>query len=308
MPVDNKGLTDADVQGFMESLSNWGKWGPEDQLGALNYISPERRVAAAALVQEGLVVSISLPLPTTPGPENPRPVLHFMLGTGEGQSATGSADFIGVAYHGMTTSHIDALCHIFWQGKMYNGFPASEVRPNGAHKNAIQQTLERVVGRGVLLDIPPVRGKEWLEPGEAVYVEDLEAAERRQGVTVGEGDILLVRTGRHKRARAQGSDGWQSRGLAGLHASVLPWLHQRRVAVLGSDGVSDVTPSGFEANRMPFHTVGIVAMGLHLLDNHDLERLAEACAQRNRYAFLFVLAPLYLERGTGSPANGLAIF
>jgi hypothetical protein len=187
--IDNKGLTDDDLVGFMESLSNWGKWGPEDEIGALNYITPEKRVVAAALVQDGEVVAISLPIPTTPGPENPRPALHFMLATGEREGATASMDFLGLAYHGMTTSHIDALCHIFWRGKMYNGFPSSEVRPDGAHKDAIHPVRDKVVGRGVLLDIPPVRGKEWLEPGEPIYVEDLEAAERRQGVTVGEGDI-----------------------------------------------------------------------------------------------------------------------
>jgi len=308
VPIDNRDLTEADVNAFMEALSNWGKWGPEDQLGALNYLTPQKRAAAASLIREGHMVSISLPLPTTPGPDNPRPALHYMVGTGETPGATGSMDFVGVAYHGMTTSHIDALCHVFWRGKMYNGFPAAEVQPDGAHKNAIHQVLDRVAGRGVLLDIPAARGKAWLEPGESVYIEDLEAAEARQGVMVEEGDILLVRTGRHARARAQGGDGWQTLGLAGLHASALPWVHQRRVAVLGSDGISDVVPSGFERIRLPWHMVAIVAMGVHLLDNHDFEALAAACARRNRYAFFFVMAPLYLERGTGSPANGLAIF
>lgn len=308
MSIDNRGLSDDDVRGFMRSLSNWGRWGPDDQLGALNYITPQKRVAAAALVREGFVVSTSLPLPTVPGPENPRPANHFMLMTGESGDRLASADYIGLAYHGMTTSHIDALCHVFYEGKMYNGFPSSEVRPDGAYKNAIHATRDRLVSRGVMLDIPPLRGKEWLEPGEPIYIEDLEGAEQRQGVRVGEGDILLVRTGRYKRVRAEGSDGWQTRGLAGIHASVLPWLHERRVAVLGSDGVSDVTPSGFESMRMPIHTVAIVAMGIHLLDNQDLEPLAQACAERGRYEFMFVVAPLYLERGTGSPANCLALF
>lgn len=308
MVVDNKGLTDTDLVGFMKSLSNWGRWGPDDQLGALNYITPQKRVAAASLIRDGQVVSISLPLPVMPGPDNPRPAQHFMLNTGEAADRFASADYIGVAYHGMATSHIDGLCHIFYEGQMYNGFPAAEVKPDGAYKNAIHPARDKVVSRGVLLDIPPVRNKEWLEPGEAIYVEDLEAAEQRQGVRVEEGDILLVRTGRHKRARAEGSDGWQTRGLAGLHASTLPWLHERRIAVLGSDGVSDVTPSGFEKMRLPIHIVAIVAMGIHLLDNHDLEALAQACAERQRYEFFFVVAPLYIERGTGSPANALAIF
>ena len=304
--LDNRGLTDADVVGFMDTLSNWGRWGAEDQLGTLNYLTPEKWLAAASLIRDGQVVSISLPWPVAPGPDNPRPALHYMIGTGENPAATGSTDFIGVAYHGRMTSHIDALCHFFWQGKMYNGFPTSEVRPNGAHKNAIPNALERVVGRGVLLDIPPVRGREWLEPGEAIYAEDLDAAEARQGISVGEGDILLVRTGRHKRTRTTGAA--QGEAMAGLHSSALPWLRQRRIAVLGGDGVHDVVPSGFPSWSRPIHVVCIVAMGIHLLDNHDFERLAEACAARNRYEFFFVLAPLFIERGTGSPATGLAIF
>lgn len=308
MRIDNRGLTESGVLGYMQSLSNWGKWGPEDQSGTLNYVTAEKRARAAALVREGHVVSISLPLATTPGPENPRPVEHYMLATGDTPGATGSMDYVGAAYHGMTVSHIDALCHIFYQGKMYNGFSAAEVRADGAHKNAIDNALTKVVGRGVLLDIPQAKGKEWLDPGEPIYVEDLEVAEQRLGARAEEGDILLVRTGRHKRARAQGSDGWQDVGLAGLHASCLPWIHERRVAVLGSDGITDVTPSGFDGIRLPYHTVAIVAMGIPLLDNHDFEALSQACADRRRYFFFFVLAPLYLERGTGSPANGLAIF
>ncbi len=308
MAIDNRGLTDADIIGYMESLSNWGKWGPEDQLGALNYITAEKRVAAAKLVCHGNVVATSLPLPTDPGPNNPHPVQHYMIATGEGAGAMYAMDYLGLACHGMTISHLDALCHVFWEGRMYNGYPASEVKSDGAHKNAIHGTRDRIVGRGVLLDIPRLRGKEWLEAGESVYVEDLEAAEERQAVLVGEGDILLVRTGRHKAVGAKGAEAssWQM-GVAGLHASVLPWLHERKMAVLGSDGVNDVMPSGFAGILMPVHAVAIVAMGIHLLDKQDLEALAEACASRGQYEFLFSIAPLYLERGTGSPVTGLAI-
>ena len=148
-----------------------------------------------------------------------------------------------------------------------------------------------------------------MEAGEAIYVEDLEAAERRQSVRVGEGDILLIRTGRHRAARASGAGGAGPMvgGLPGPHASVLPWLHERKVAALGGDGVNEVMPSGFADFQLPIHTVAIVGMGIHLMDNNDLESLAEACAARGQYEFLFALAPLYLERGTGSPATGLAI-
>jgi len=163
-----------------------------------------------------------------------------------------------------------------------------------------------VSGRGVLLDIPRLKGRDWLDPGEPVYPEDLDAAERAQGVVVDEGDILLVRTGRFHPGKTEGRGATDA--LAGLHAAALPWLHQRRVAVLGGDGVNDVSPSGFASVRLPIHTVAIVAMGVHLLDNQDLEALATACQRLNRHTFFYVVAPLYLERGTGSPATGLAMF
>ena len=181
------------------------------------------------------------------------------------------------------------------------------MKRDGAHRNRIANAKDKVVGRGVLLDIPALKGRDWLEPGEAIYVEDLEAAEQRQGVTVGEGDILLVRTGRHKRGRAVGYPPDPDL-RPGLHASALPWVRDRHVAVLGSDCVTDVRPSGFESIGQPYHLVAIVALGVHLLDNNDFEPIAEACARNNRYEFFFVVAPLFLEFGTGSPANGLAIF
>ena len=159
MPTDNRGLTDAGIAGYLESLSNWGRWGPEDQLGALNYITAEMRAAAAHLVRHGEVVAISLPLPTDAGPGNPRPVQHYMITTGEGVDALYAMDHVGVACHGLAISHVDALCHVFHGGKMYNGFPASEVKPDGAHKNAIHGARDRIVGRGVLLDMPPDTGQ-----------------------------------------------------------------------------------------------------------------------------------------------------
>lgn len=298
--------TEAQLAAYMESLSNWGRWGDDDQLGALNFITPAKRAAAAQLVRNGEVVSTSLPLPTTPGPNNPQPALHFMLSTGEKKS-NGGKDFFGCACHGRNTSHIDALCHRFWRGKMYNGVLADVVRADGAHRNAIHSVADKVSGRGVLLDVPLAKGEKWLTPGEPVFIEDLEAAERAHGVRVEEGDLLLIRTGRLCAERPGRTD---LAPLAGLHDSVLPWLHERRVAVLGSDGVNDIVhhASGSPKMSLPIHTVGLVAMGLHLLDNQDLEPLAAACQRLSRYAFFFVVAPLNLEKGTGSPVTGLAMF
>jgi kynurenine formamidase len=305
-------LTEAQVAEFFTSLSNWGKWGPTDQFGALNYITPEKRAQAAGLVQEGKTVSLALPLATAPSVDNPTPVVHLMMQTGELEEAMVplpySADYFAIAPHGLANTHIDALCHVFYQGKMYNGYPATDVTVHGARNGAIDAIKGGIVTRGVLLDIPRVKGKSWLEPKEAIFPEDLDAAEKAAGVRVEEGDGLFVRTGRHARIHAVGV--WDSfqQGLAGLHASCLPWLHERRIAALGSDGASDLIPSGYEKIMLPIHLVTIVAMGFHLLDNCDLEGVSEACAARSRGAFLLVVAPLVLNRGTASPVNPLAIF
>ena len=297
-------LADDEALGLAARLSNWGRWGPDDQLGALNLITAEVRRQAVATVTAGRTVSCARPLPTEAGPENPNPVAHHMIGTAtEGMGA----DYFAIASHGFATSHIDALCHIFDGGKLYNGYPIEAVTARGATQLGIHHLAAGVVTRGVLLDIPPVRGVDALEPGEPIFPEDLEAAEKAAGVEVRSGDALLVRTGRWTWRRDHG--GWDARQqLAGLDASCLEWLRQRDVAVLGSDGVSDVLPSRVPAVRMPIHTVVIVAMGVHLLDNLDLDQLAAACREEARWAFLLTVAPLVLLRGTASPVNPIALF
>ena len=292
-------------------LRNWGRWGEEDERGALNLITDEKRAQAAGLVAEGRSVSCARPLPVAPAPENPTPVAHHMISGGDAVSAKSrfgiSRDYFAIAPHGMATTHLDALCHIFYEGKMYNGFDKSEVRTDGAKRNRIMSGADGIVSRGVLLDIPSLRDAEFLEPGERVTVAELEGAETRQGVRVEAGDILLVRTGRDRRKESRGA-GAPMDGLAGLDAGCLPWVRQRDVALIGCDGVTDAMPSGIEGWPMPFHQVAIPAMGIHLIDNMYLERLLAACVERDRWEFLFALAPLRLEGGTASPLNPLAIF
>lgn len=300
-----------DLDELFRRISNWGRWGPDDQRGALNFITPAKRLAAAQLVREGAAVSAALPLPTTPGRGNPTPVMHTMIRGGDvfgPDSAVGhSMDHFAIAPHGMSTSHIDALCHIFHRGLMYNNRPASLVASTGAMANAVDVAGDGIVSRGVLLDLPRLRGESWLEPGAPIMVADLEAAEAAQGLRVESGDILLIYTGRERRREARG--GWRPRdGLAGLHEDTLPWLHAREVAVLGCDGVSDGIPSTLPQFDMVIHVGTIVYMGVHLLDNLGLEELARACAERQRWAFLFTVAPLKLLRGTGSPVNPIALF
>jgi kynurenine formamidase len=302
MPPDP--LPTDDVLAFHDTLSNWGRWGQDDQLGALNLITPEVTAAAAATVRNGRTVSCARALNTLAAADNPSPVAHHKNSTAtEGYGA----DYFALAPHGYATSHLDALCHIFYDGKIYNGYPIEAVTAHGATKLGIHHLHRGIVTRGVLLDIPARRGIDALEPGEPVFPDDLEAAEEQAGLTVRAGDALLVRTGRWRWRDQHGA--WDLSGLAaGLDASCLPWLRARDVATLGSDGISDVIPSRVDAVFMPIHTVAIVAMGIHLMDNLDLDALAWACNEERRWEFLLTVAPLVLRRGTASPVNPIAVF
>ncbi|HEY6298411.1 MAG TPA: cyclase family protein [Candidatus Binatus sp.] len=304
-------LTPSDVKGMFEKLSNWGRWGKEDQRGALNFITNQKRAAAARLVQTGECVSMALPLATIPAPDNPSPVTHLMVQAGHDsheQALPYAGDYFAIAPHGMANTHLDALCHVFWNNKMYNGFDASEVGSHGAKKCAIDVTRDGVVSRGVLLDLPLLKKIQWMEPREKILPADLDAAEKARKVHVEEGDVLMIRTGRAAMRKVKG--GWDPMrvGLPGLDAACLPWLHERRIAVLGCDAVSDVAPSGYDGIMLPIHVGTLVAMGIHLIDNADLDAVSSTCAKLGRNEFMFSMAPLILERGTASPVNPLAIF
>ena len=296
-----------------ESVKNWGRWGAEDEMGALNLITPEKRREAAAAVIAGESVSCALELAVRPSVENPNPALHMMIQAGDdcvipGVNFEAVMDFLGVAFHGMATSHIDALCHVFVDEQMYNGFSKHEVKSTGALRGSIMCAKDGIVSRGVLLDIPRSKGVDWLEPTHAITVAELEAAEEGQGVRVTPGDILLIGTGRDARRSALGRWSPLEVGLSGLHGECVEWLHERDVAVLGSDGVQDALPaSGIEGWPMPIHQCGLAGMGLHLLDNLRLDLLAGACASHGRWAFQFAVAPLRVARGTGSPVNPIAV-
>jgi kynurenine formamidase len=293
-----------------EELKNWGRWGAGDERGALNHLTDERRAAAAGVVRSGEAVSLAHDIGTEPSAENPRPAQHHMLASGDARDANGIAgyeaarDYIGLDVHGLFTTHVDALSHMFVRGQMYGGRPASDVRSDGARANTVLSMADGVVGRGVLLDIPRARGVDHLDAGELVTVADLEAAEQAEGVRVGPGDVLLVAWGREaRRAATAGFD-----GFAGLHAECLPWIHGREVAVLGSDGISDPMPfAGTPEWPFPVHQIGITAIGLHLIDNVALGRLAERCGTAGRWEFLFTMAPLRIPRGTGCPVNPVAV-
>ena len=307
--------SEEEVLGYFQSLSNWGRWGDDDQRGTLNLVTDEKRRQAASLVKDGLGIGCARPVSTQHAVDQPITPVHFMVESGEVYcldddaewTTQHSMDYFGMAIHGPGQTHLDALCHQFWRGQMYNGRPASVISSGEkATFGAVDGMKDGLVTKGVLLDLAKLRDVLWYEPGEAAYVEDLEAAEAAHGVKVEEGDALLIRFGWTRRRNMLGPvprDG----GRAGLHASCLPWLHERGISVLACDSAQEVRPTGYDGMYGPIHSVGQVAMGLWLIDNADFDALAEVCERVGRYEFMFTLAPLHFPLATGSPINPIAL-
>ncbi|MGD9719757.1 MAG: cyclase family protein [Pirellulales bacterium] len=300
--------TAAEVDALVSELSNWGRWGKDDQLGALNLITPEKRKQAVTLVREGTSVSLARILEKQPAVDNPDPFVQTMLPNVNGGDSQWSLDRYSVAYHGYAHTHLDALCHLFYRGKMYNGFSQNEVGPQGAARLSIHNAKSGVFTRGVLFDIPRLRGLRYLEPGTPIYPEDLDAWEKHAGVKVTSGDVIFIRTGRWQRRAMLGPWDALNPGIAGLHVSCARWLKQRDVAILGSDAASDVIPSGIPGMSHPVHLLALHAMGMNIFDNCDLEELSEVAQARKRWEFLLTAAPMPVEGGTGSPLNPLATY
>ncbi|HEV8673837.1 MAG TPA: cyclase family protein, partial [Methylomirabilota bacterium] len=306
------------VIGYLKTLSNWGRWGTEDELGTLNLITPAKRLAAARLVQDGIPVTCARPIVTDITADTTFQVMRFMVDSGEGRDTAsperllqrrGAGEFIGMVFHGYTVTHVDTPAHFFWEGQIYNGRSCNLVTAReGATVESVELLHDGVVSRGVLLDVARARGVPWLERGEGVRPEDLEAAERAGSVQVEPGDVLLVRTGHYARRLAEGPANPTQAGSPGPHPALLPWLRARGVAMWGSDTHNDVTPTPYPAMGHPFHIGALVGLGLWLIDNMNLEDAARACAERNRWEFLLTIAPLRLRNVTGSPVNPIALF
>lgn len=294
-----------DYEKLMSAVSNWGRWGEHDQLGTLNLITDKSRIAAAALVQTGEAVSLSLELNKEPSPSNTHPFKHTLV-TDQFGGHDIAGDQYSVEYHGFAHSHMDGLPHYARNGKLYNGVPASALKPDGARQLGIENAARKgVFARGVLIDMPAFLKVPFLAPGTAITAEDLKDWEKQSGVTVGSGDVVLLRTGRWA---PQPEPNSAELKIAGLHASVALWLKERDVAVIGSDAISDVMPSGMEALATPLHELVLVGLGMPILDNLNLEELATMSARERRATFLFTAAPLRVSGGTGSPLNPIAVF
>jgi len=306
-PPAKRDLVKEDIEDLMIRLSNWGRWGKDDELGALNLITPEKRKQAAALVKDGVAVSFARDVIKDGGLDSPG-FSHRMITTGQKEIEIGSAgDEYRVQYHGFTQTHMDALCHLFYKGKMYNGFSQKEVTEQGAGKLSVANIKQGVFTRGVLMDMPRLFDVDYLKGSRAIYPEDLTAWEKKAGLKVSSGDVVLINTGRWKREEAEGR--WDiMNNSAGLHASCLPWFKERDVAIVGSDLALDVLPSGVVGFELPVHWVVVVAMGMPILDNCDFRALSKAAKARGRWSFLLTVSPLVVDGGTGSPINPIAVF
>lgn len=303
--------TESEVLEMMESLSNWGRWGRDDVMGTLNFITPEVRAHSATLVSEGRAVSCGRLIefaPKAPANEAPIPPIHFMQATGE-SSGTGSGeayDWIGLPLHGLYLTHLDSHAHVFWNGWMYNGQPASAVTgKRGAALGSVELAASAIVGRGVLIDAAGDG-----DVVNAVRRPLIESVVRDTNTEMRSGDILLVRTG-YGKARGPKGEGWGGEGQAvspGLAPDCLPWLHEHEISVLATDAATDSLPSPYPKLHSPVHHVAITAMGMWIVDNCDFEALAATCRELGRWEFFITMAPLRLKNSTGSPLNPIAVF
>jgi kynurenine formamidase len=320
--------TIATVKELGRRYSNWGRWGDADELGTLNHLRPEDIVTAARLVRIGRTVGMGLAIDDA-GPQsggggfgrfNP---IHLMIrdgadvlaGTtirdfygGEDRHLRGTDDVLIMPLQSGT--QWDALAHIFFENTMYNGYTPDQVSSKGAMKNDITGGCDRMIGRGVLLDVPAASGVPWLEPGYAITSEDLTDCERRQGVSVRRGDFVFVRTGQMAQVRDRGSWGDYAGGAApGLGLDAVPWVAEREIAALATDTWGmEVRPNETPDTNQPLHIIFLVHMGLWIGEIFDFEPLALACAEENRWEFLFSGPPLRITRAVGSPLTPVAIF
>ncbi len=300
----------AEFGALYQRLRRAGDWGAADRRGALNYITQARLLAAASEIRLGRTTTLAAPVENRVTLDNPDPCVHEMTSPAGDQADPAGLSFamdrLAMNVHGNADSHIDALCHVIYRASLYNGVAADTVTAAGASELSIDVARDGIAGRGVLLDIPRLRGRPWLEPGEHVTADDLARAEEAQHVRVGRGDLLFVRVG-HRRRRTELGPWDAARARAGLHPTAMEFVADRRVAALGSDGNNDTSPSAAEGVEFPVHVLAVNALGMHLLDYLQFDNLVALCEEAGRWSFCCVIAPLRLVRGTGSPVNPIAI-
>jgi kynurenine formamidase len=296
-------VSQARYDAWLKELSNWGRWGKDDELGTLNLITPAKRRAALALVKEGVPVSLSTNTFFEKAVDTPCPAEWAMTSARE-DGATDRVAFPCI--HGAASTHIDSLAHTFFAGKMWNGYDTSGLvtMQKGAAKNSVMPMKGGITTRAVLYDIARLKGVPYLAPGDRIFPEDMEAWERQAGVRVGPGDALVLRWGRYGRRAKLGPE----ECAAGLDNSILPWLKQRDVALVVWETAGYTPQPAGDLFRNAVHNFIQAILGIHVLDRADLEALSEAAASRNRWEFMLTVNPLALPNATGSPVNPIALF
>jgi len=295
------------IDRWMTELSNWNRWGREDERGTVNLMTDETRKRALATVKDGVTVSLSRDADPVKSADNGNPLGLSMIATAQDPDPF-AMETLTISFHGAAYTHMDALSHMYYKGRTYNGRAKGDViSAAGASTNTIMAFKRGFVGRGVLMDIPRLKGLPYLEPRTAVTPADLDAWEKQAGVKVGAGDIVFFRTGRWARRAKVGP--WDiGAESAGLHPAVARWLKSRDVAIVGWDGHGEVMPGLVKGVDFPMHQLLLIAMGTPIFDNCDLEGLAEAAGSRKRWTFLLTASPLAIPAGTGSPLNPIATF
>jgi kynurenine formamidase len=306
----SRSLSNAEFRSLYERLRDGTDWGPGDRRGTLNNLTAAQTAAAARSVRLGRTVSLAAPVESQASADNPDPWVHQITLPAADRADPDGLDFaldtLSLHVHGNADTHLDALCHVVYDGTLYNGVPATTWTSDGAGQLSVAVAAQGIAGRAVLLDIPRLRGVDWLEPGDHVTADDLTRAQAAQRVQIAAGDILLVRVG-HRLRRATLGPWDAATARAGLHPSAMQLLSDRHIAVLGSDGNNDSAPSAAAGVDFPVHVLALRALGLMLLDYLQLEDLAPVCEAAGRWSFFCVIAPLRLPMGTGSPVNPIAI-
>ena len=290
------------VEGYFKELNNWGRWGNDDQLGTLNLVTPAKQAAAKDLIRSGLAVSLARDVV-------PRPVyMYHVTFPSKRERVDIVLDRFDMVYHGFWITHVDALCHVAWDGELYNGRPfADSLTSEGATWCPIDPIFDKgITTRGVMLDVAAGRSEGYVTVGNPITPKELDEVANRAGVKVEPGDVVVVRGG-DEAFRAAHPD-WVPRisPHPGLHLSCLEWFREKDIAAIAWDTM-DERPIGYKGFGMGTH-LGIPFLGLTLIDNVDPERLAVACAEQGRYEFFFSATPLRLVGATGAPAHPVAIF
>ena len=296
----------ADVDGYLRDRRNWGRWGDRGGAGAMNLIDDAKRLKAVSLVKSGRTVSLSRPFPVVPSAENPRPAVQFLMKGDRPPGGGAATEYIGVAFHGTSTTHIDALCHVWDENGGWDGRdPDENVQFDGVRYGTVDEWSDGILTRGVLLDVVKHRGGEYVTLDTPVHGWELEEIAAAQGVTLEPGDAVCVYSGRDKFAAANGGVWARGAERPGLHASCLPFIRDNEMSLLVWD-MMDAAPNEYDL-AWTVHGA-IFAYGVALVDNSLLEPLADVCAEEGRYEFMLTVNPLRVLGGTGSPANPIAVF